>query len=232
MRIIFIPGFGEEPWIFDKLHPQLQGEKVFVDHWRLLGDQPQPALSPHVYAKKIIDRYNITRYDLVIGHSMGGWLALHIKHLRHCPIVQIASWTDERKIARKLWGKTLVYWWVRQGLVFNPLVHRCLLWMNYRNKASAAVFSSIFKKLIRGNRECVANQLRLVYARRQAAPGVEPDLRIHACADPVILFPDQAACEVPGDHFTLWTHPETVYQPLVAFMANAVKANRLSEKPA
>lgn len=113
---------------------------------------------------------------------------------------------------------------MRRRLVFNPLVQRYLLGVNYCNKASAAVFSSIFERLSTGNRACVVKQLRLVYARRQAALHIAPDLRIHACADPVILFPDQTACEVPGDHFTLWTHPETVYKPLAAFIASRFDA--------
>ncbi|MBW3544563.1 MAG: alpha/beta hydrolase [Bacteroidetes bacterium] len=91
MRIIFIPGFCEEPWIFDKIHPHLTGEKVFVDNWRLLENHSQHALTPLIYARKIIELYKITQHHLVVGHSMGGWLALHIKHLQHCPIVQIAS---------------------------------------------------------------------------------------------------------------------------------------------
>jgi hypothetical protein len=47
---------------------------------------------------------------------------------------------------------------------------------------------------------------------------VTPDLRIHARKDLVIRPPRQPFHEVVGDHFTLCTHPELVYQPIVALL--------------
>jgi hypothetical protein len=47
----------------------------------------------------------------------------------------------------------------------------------------------------------------------------QPDLRIHARADTIIRYPDEPALEVPGDHFSLHTHPREVYEPIRDFLA-------------
>lgn len=218
MRIFFIPGFGEEPWIFDKIHPYIPGDKVFVDHWQVLPSTPEPDLTALAYARRIIDHYGITREDLLVGHSMGGWVALHIKHLLHCSIIQIASWTEGSRVAFPITNPRLVYWCVDKGLYLNSIVRRVLLWSRYRNKPSKEVYKSVFKRLQQGPRECVVNQLRIIFNPLPEPVNEQPDLRIHARADSIIRFPKEPACEVPGDHFTLWTHPEQVYTPIVEFL--------------
>lgn len=218
MRLLFIPGFGEDESIFDKIHPHLPGEKVFLNNWELVGDKPKPGLTVLQYARELVVRYGITEDDVVIGHSMGGWIALHIKHLVHCPIVQIASWTEDRKIVRPIKNQSVIYWSVRRGLYFNPLVKQFLIWKNYRKKPSAPVFSSVFDRLRKGNPENVVNQLQIIFNKTAETVSEKPDLRIHARRDTIIRFPDEPCCEVPGDHFTLYTHPEKVYVPLVDFL--------------
>lgn len=91
MRLIFIPGFGEDPSIFDRIHPHVKGEKIFLNNWVLLGDHPRSELNALLYARELADRFDIKRDDVIIGHSMGGWIAYHIKHLVRCPIIQIGS---------------------------------------------------------------------------------------------------------------------------------------------
>ncbi len=218
MRLFFIPGFGEEAWIFDKIAPHLPGEQVFINNWELLGNMMLPALTPPVYAQKLISDFGIKQEDVIIGHSMGGWVAYHIKQLVHCPVIQLASWTDDHKLVKVISNDALVYWCVRKGLIFNRGVLHYLLRNNYCNKASAAVFRAVFEKLISANREAVVNQLRLVRATHKRVMEIEPDLRIHASADTIVKFPDQSVCEVPGDHFSLWTHPEEVYKPIADFL--------------
>ena len=50
---------------------------------------------------------------------------------------------------------------------------------------------------------------------------VMPDLRIHAKGDHIIKPPDEPYVLVPGDHFSLYTYPETVYRPIVDFISSA-----------
>jgi hypothetical protein len=98
MRLIFIPGFHEEAFNFDHLHPLLQGKKLFLNSWKVLPNRSRPELNAALFAKELIQQYGITSTDVVIGHSTGGWIALCIKQQVHCLIVQISSWTDKRKL--------------------------------------------------------------------------------------------------------------------------------------
>ena len=70
MRIFFIPGFGEEVFIFDKIQSFIPGEKVFIENWTLLKEIPGKGLTVLVYAKYLADYYKIKKDDVVIGHSM------------------------------------------------------------------------------------------------------------------------------------------------------------------
>lgn len=229
MRLIFIPGYGEYGSIFDKIHPHLAGEKVFLDNWALLGDQQRPELTVLRYAREIIARYGITKEDVIIGHSMGGWIAFHIKHLVGCPIIQISSWTDGRKVVRGLKNRHLIYWLVNNGFIYNSLMKRFVVWKEYRNKPSRSVFSSVLDNFIRGSKNNVVNQLRVIFNPVNEKILVSPDLRIHARADIIIRFPDEPTIEVPGDHFSLYIYPEKVYQPILDFLSQEKnKGNELS----
>ncbi|MBD0254741.1 MAG: alpha/beta hydrolase [Cytophagales bacterium] len=219
MRLFFIPGFGEIPSIFDRIAPHLPGEKVFVDNWQLVGDRPRPDLTALSYARELTGRFGITTADVVIGHSMGGWIGLHLKHLTGCAVVQIGSWSAPAKVIRPVSNLKLVYWAVRRGLYFNRLVRRLLLGYNYRGKSSATVFGEVFGNLIRGDKHNVINQLRIIYSPVPEGFAAQPDLRLHARADTIIRYPDEPALEVPGDHFNLHTHPQEVYEPILAFLA-------------
>ena len=219
MRLFFIPGFGEDPAIFDRVAPHLPGEKTFVDNWQLIGNRPRPDLTALSYAGELAERFGITARDVTIGHSMGGWIGLHLKHLTGCAVVQIGSWSAPAKVVRPVPNLNFVYWAVRRGLYFNPFVRRLLLRYNYRSKPSAAVFGDVFSNLVRGDKHNVINQLRIVYSPVPAGFTAQPDLRIHARADTIIRYPDEPALEVPGDHFSLYTHPREVYEPILAFLA-------------
>ncbi len=221
MRIFFIHGFGEDEAIFDKITPKIGGEHIFLNAWTLLGDEPRPDMNVLDFAKEIIEKYEISEKDVIIGHSMGGWIAYHIKHIIGSPIVQIASWTHPDRVILPISNKRFIYWAVRKGLFFNGFQKWVYTTLGYNNKPSKAVFSGIFDKLIEGNRDNVINQLRLILTPVPEAVTVTPDLRIHARKDIVIRPPREPFHEVSGDHFTLHTSPEEVYEPIVAFLNQA-----------
>ncbi|AHM62877.1 hypothetical protein D770_23160 [Flammeovirgaceae bacterium 311] len=218
MRLLFIPGFGEDPSIFEKIQNHIPGEKVFLDYWVLLGDRPRPELNALQYAKELVEQFGITKQDVVIGHSTGGWIAYHIKHLVNCPVVQIASWSDSSKVVSPVKNRRLIYWFVKRGLYFNSLVRRYIIRNKYRNKPSEAVFDQVFRRLAREDKYKVINQMRLIFNPVQQPISVQPDLRIHARPDSIIRYPDQPAVDVPGDHFSLYTYPREVYEPINRFI--------------
>jgi hypothetical protein len=76
MRIIYIPGFGEKPNIFDHIAPHIaSSESIILDNWVLLQNMPIKELDALSYASTLVTTYNITRDDVIIGHSMGGRVA-------------------------------------------------------------------------------------------------------------------------------------------------------------
>ena len=70
------------------------------------------------------------------------------------------------------------------------------------------------------------NQLRLNFMPVPEKVTVVPDLRIHALADLLILSPREPFHEVTGDHFTLYTHPQMVYEPIAAFLEKTTQTNQ------
>ena len=218
MRLIFIPGFGETPRIFNRIAPSLPGEKLFIDNQALLGGKPMPDITAIRYAQLLVDNQHISREDVVIGHSMGGWVAHAIKHLTGCSVVQIASWTDPGKVVLPIKNPEVIYWLVRNGLYLNRVNKQLFSWLNYRNKPSAQIFNEVFEQLIDSPHNYVINQLRVILNPPELAITTQPEVRIHSENDSIIRFPSHTAVRVPGDHFNLITHPENVIAPIQAFL--------------
>lgn len=220
MRFIFIPGLGEEPSIFDRIESFFPGEKVFVDNWTLLEKIPEKGLNVLSYAGFLIDRYKITKEDVIIGHSMGGWVALHIKHIVGCKILQISSWTNMAKLIKVPLPRTMIYWFAKRGVGFNRIVLNTLVCLHYRNKPSRETFISIFERMRKGNKEVVAKQLMIIFNPVKERVKATPELRIHAKPDHIVEYPDEYFYEVPGDHFSLATYPQEIYTAVKEFLKN------------
>ena len=124
MKVILIPGFGEEPYIFDKIEPHIPGEKMVIKNWTLLQEVFEQNLTVLDYAIFLIDKYNIQRHDTVIGHSMGGWIALQIKQLTGCRVIQVSSWTNGKKVVTVPLNRKLMSWMAKKGIGFNPVEGR------------------------------------------------------------------------------------------------------------
>jgi hypothetical protein len=217
MRLIFIHGFGENESIFSKIAPQLGGEQVFINVWKVLGNEERPNLNVIDFSQELVNKFLITPTDVVIGHSMGGWIAHHIKHHIGCLVVQIGSWTHFDRVISPIKSRKTMYWLVRNGLYLNLFNKWLFVMLNYRNLPSRPIFEEIFEDLIQGNKTNIISQLKLIF---EPVPhlSVQPDLRIHARKDRVIKYPRENFHEVSGDHFTLYTQPEEVIKPIIEFL--------------
>ncbi|GEO07850.1 alpha/beta hydrolase [Segetibacter aerophilus] len=217
MRVFFIPGLGEEKFIFDKIENVIAGEKIFLDNWTLLSEVPEKDLTTLVYATHLVKRFGIKAEDVVIGHSLGAWVALWIKEVVGCKIVQIAGWTDRKKVIKVLPNLNLLYWFAKKGWGFNRFV-RFLLSLLYYKQPSKHVLLTIFDKLERSDKSIVAKQLMVVYNPISQPPSVIPDLRIHSKTDIIVNAPDEPFAIMKGDHFGLYTFPDSVYTPIKQFL--------------
>lgn len=212
-RIVFIHGFGENESVFKHIAPAIGGEQVFVNVWNILGNSRQDGVNVLDFSQKLVNQFNINQNDVVIGHSMGGWIAYHLKHHTNCKIVQIGSWTHFDRVVSPVKNPKTIAWLTRNKLYINRF-QKWIFGLAYNGKPSKDYFLETFEDLINGNRECVTSQLSLIFTLVPAIQ-VTPDLRIHAKADKVIRYPKEPFHEVPGDHFTLVTHPETVIAPIL-----------------
>jgi hypothetical protein len=217
MRIFFITGLGEEKFIFDKIENTIAGEKIFIDNWSELNDVPQKDLTAFVYAARLVKHFKIKPEDVVIGHSLGAWVAIWIKEIVRCKIVQIAGWTDTKKVTKVSPSLDLLYLFAKKGWGFNKFV-RFLLLVFYYKKASKHILLAIFDKLKRSDKLIVAKQLMIVYNPVSQPLSVIPDLRIHSRPDMIVAPPDEPFIVMRGDHFGLYTFPETVYKPIKEFL--------------
>jgi hypothetical protein len=217
MRLIFLPGLGEDEEIFDEIRDLFSGSQVFMN-WDLLSVDPRPDLNVMKYARQLVSHFRITKEDVIIGHSTGGWIALYIKQVVGCRIVQLASWTDGKKVINPVPNRKLTFWMVKKGMFFTNYIMNRMIEKYYKGKPSEQIFTKVFSDLIHYNRDFVINQMRVIMNPVKEKVTVTPDLRIHAKGDSIVRYPDEEFVEVPGDHFTVYTHPEKVYEPIKAFL--------------
>jgi len=218
MRIIFIPGFGEDEFIFSRIAPLFDGDKLLLNSWKLLGNEPRDNFNALKFAEEFISKYHITGRDILIGHSMGGWIAYHVKHLINCPIIHVASMTNTDRIIPPVFNHPVAYWLIKKDLVFNSFTQWLSATIVYNNRNSKGIFLYIVDLLKKGNKENVINQLKVVLNPVNEVITEQPDLRIHSKGDTILKPPREPYYEVTGDHFTLYTHPKEVYLPIADFL--------------
>lgn len=218
MRTIFIPGFGEDETIFNRLTPLIPGEKMVLNIWKLVEEYGGNTINAINFAREFISKYQVKDRDVLIGHSLGGWIAYHVKHLVNCPIIQVASMTNTDRIIPPVINHPAFYWAIKKGLVFNSFTQWLSLLLVYNNRPSKEIFAYITDMLKNGNKNDVKKQLQIILKEVDEAISVQPDLRIHSPKDTILKPPEEPYYQVPGDHFALYTHPEEVCLPISNFL--------------
>lgn len=219
-RIFLIHGYVEDPTIFDQLVPLLPPANVVrinlaEDFARWLPTGP---IDARKVAQYLTDHYRITVDDMLIGHSMGGWIAIHIKQLTGATTVQLASFTDQKKTTfpvRNLWTIRFI---LNSGLMQSRFLTDDAR-KKYRIKESADLYGRLVEGMVHMSRLYLWQQLQTLFAPVPALT-VQPDLRIHARRDNIVRPPDEPFVEVPGDHFSLVYHAESVAEPIRTLLAN------------
>lgn len=215
-RIFLIHGYVEDPTIFDQLVPLLPSANYvrinladeFV-HW-----QPVGPVNVRLLAEYLAKFYKITADDVVIGHSMGGWTAIHIKQVSGAMAIQVASFTNQKKIRFPTDNLTILRYMLRAGLTQSRTLNNFFK-KQYPFAESRELYNRLLDESIRMPRTYIWQQLQTLFARVPPLT-VQPDLRIHARRDSIVSPPDETFVEVPGDHFCLVCHPEVVAEPIRA----------------
>lgn len=219
-RIFLIHGYVEDSTIFDQLVPLLPP----ADYVRInLADefarwQPTGRVNVGMLAQYLTDQYKITAEDVVIGHSMGGWAAINIKQVSGAMVIQLASWTNQKKILFPTDNLTVLKFLLNSGITQSRTLNNF-----FKKQYSFAESRELYNRLVDGSRQMsrlyLWQQLQTLFAKVPPLT-VQPDLRIHAQSDTIVGPPDESFIEVPGDHFSLVFHPELVAEPIRTLLAN------------
>jgi pimeloyl-ACP methyl ester carboxylesterase len=208
-RLLLLHGYTEDATIFDPLLPLLPPFEQIVAleleaefaHWRPAGPVNVVSLAKHLAA-----RHRIAPADVLLGHSMGGWIAAHLKEQTGATAILLSSFTDQAKIVSSIRSPRLLGLYAHLGLVQSR-------WLNnyfrrrYPHDESRALHGQLIAGMGRFRRRYVAQQLRVLFA--PVSPlATQPELRLHALADTVVLPPDEPFVVLPGDHFAHYFYPE------------------------
>ena len=125
-RLILLPGYTEDQTIFTTLLPllptfgqvlALELEEEFA-HWHPAGRPTVVALAQYLVA-----RHRIGPSDVLIGHSMGGWIAAHLKEQTGATAILLSSFTNQAKIVSGIRHPRLLGLAALTGLVQNRAIN-------------------------------------------------------------------------------------------------------------
>lgn len=218
-RILLLHGYTEVGTIFDTLRPLLPpaAEVVVPELAAELAQWPLRArLTVATVASELAARYRIGPADVLIGHSMGGWLAAHIKEQTGATAILLSGFTDQTKIVaavRRPWVLALA---ARSGLLQSSLAG----WHSrrrYQFDESRELHTQLVAGMPQLSRRYVHQQLQLLFA---SVPPLTtaPELRLHARRDHIIRPPDEPYVELPGDHFAHYYYPQLVVEAIRPFL--------------
>ncbi len=219
-RIILLPGFGEDKRIFRNIMPHLsEYNTLIVDYQQYLSDYSPRSIRLEKFVRKLILIYKITTDDILIGHSMGGYLAHHIRQRVGCSICLHSSFVHPDKIKLLVKNLPIVKWTVKNGLFQSELFKSLSHW-KYKSKPSLQEINHVSDLLEDMGAVNVLKLVLLFYKRKRrfmnwlrSQPDYQlaPNLIIHPERDNIVANPDENHMVVSGDHFSIATHPlETV----------------------
>ncbi|MBC3784768.1 alpha/beta fold hydrolase [Spirosoma utsteinense] len=221
-RIFLIHGYVEDPTIFDKLVPLLPpANYVRINLADEFGRwQPTGSVNVQRLAQYLTSHYTITKDDVVIGHSMGGWTAIHIKQLSGARAIQLASWTDQKKIRFPTDNLTILKLLLNTGITQSRTLTNFFK-RQYPFDESRDLYIQLLEGTLHMTRLYLWQQLQTLFAKVPTLT-VQPDLRIHSRADSIVAAPDEAFRDVPGDHFSLVFYPELVAEPIRSLLSKTL----------
>ena len=213
-RVFLIHGYVEDPTIFDQLVPLLPpASYVRINLADEFGRwQPVGPVNVRLLAQYLTDQYTITADDVVIGHSMGGWTAINIKQVSGAAAILLASFTNQKKILFPTDNLTVLRILLNSGITQSRRLNNFFR-KRYPFPESFDLYCTLLDGSIQMPRRYVWQQLQTLFATVPPLT-VQPDLRIHARPDNIVGIPNETFVEVPGDHFSLFFHPEAVAKPI------------------
>lgn len=234
-RIILLPGYGEDERIFRHLEATLTAYRyVIVDYKRVLPHFTTANIKLERFIKRLIFTYSITERDILIGHSLGGYLAHHIRQVTGCEACLHSSFVHPSKIKILLRSQAIIKHTVGRGILNTALAKAITQW-RYQNHPSAYEIDQVMHMLDEYGAEDVLKLTLLFFRRRKRTLGwlrstpafeLAPSLVIHPEADRVVAPPDLPHHAVPGDHFSIVIHPAPSIELIHGWLATLAPVER------
>ena len=218
-RLLFIHGNLDVPTSFDGILPLLPDvpaqcvdlEAIFTT-WN-----PATPVTAQTVAERLIHAYSIGPGDVLIGHSMGGWIGAYAKEMTGARLIQLSSWTDPRKIKSPIRRLGLIRFIINSGVVQHRLSIGLAKKLIPFSKSRARVQASL-DRLQQLNPAYIMWQYKLIFTSVPPLT-ITPDLRIHDRRDFVISPPDEPFVNVPGNHQLHANNPPGVAEAIRSFLA-------------
>lgn len=208
-KIYFLPGFGEDSFVFDNLKKHFINYQIIDVNYRSSLDKISFAIiDVNILCNQLIQEYGITKDDILIGHSMGGYFCFVIRETILCQIVMLASFSNPNKIVRlvdKQWVNVAI---AKMGLPGKSFFQNFLL------KASKGkYFEQEVEKVIRNfsnfSTAQISKMMKLSFGKPVQSV-LENPLRIHAKNDVIVRPPDEAYELCTLGHFCLILETEVI----------------------
>ena len=216
-RLLLLPGFGEDERIFRNIINYFGNYEVEVlDYRNVLPRFSYESIRLHLFIKSIIKFYNISERDILIGHSLGGFLAHNIRQEIGCPVCLHGSFTDPAKIKILFGNKFIIKKAILNGL-FSSYPFRKVARLRHSTNSSKRDMEYVIEKLDCYGNEDILKLVYLLFNRKKrllnwlrSTPNYDfsPNLIIHPKDDNIVGRPDEDHIVVSGDHFSISTHPQ------------------------
>ena len=221
-RVLLLHGFGDDERSFEVLAPLLEStlEPKYVDYYTLCDDLPLGQVTAASYAERIIEKHNITTDDILLGHSMGGYIAHAIRQQIEVPVISIGSFTQPQKVRYPF----MQFWLIRVA-IFLGFFSKWLLviggWLKYRN-AEGKVEATISAEVLSAQTRHTLYRLLRTFFIDPPAAGPPPQLAFHGIKDDVVAPPDYLHLALAGNHFIHRTRAILIARHILLWHAGEV----------
>jgi hypothetical protein len=217
-RLFLLPGFGEDTFCFNELIPLIKDyEFVHVDYRPALNKFIFPVITCKQFCKRLIEQYDITENDRLIGHSMGGYFSYQVRELTGSPVCMIAAFNDPGKVLHLTpQFPRFTQLVAMSGFIKSPLLKKYLL-----DRISDENYKEIQAYVMDNFKTFTNRQLGLMMEmdyENKISSSLPNPLRIHDKADRVVSPPDEEYIQTMGGHFCLNLYPKETHAAMKEFL--------------
>ena len=208
-KMYFLPGFGEDSFVFDDLKKYFTNYQIIDVNYRVSLDKISFAtMDVGLFCKQLIQEYGITKDDILMGHSMGGYFSFVIRETILCQIVMLASFSNPNKIVRLVNNQWVNVAMAKMGLLGTRFFQNLLLKAS-KGKYFEQEIEKVIRNLSNFSTAQISKMIKLSFGK-PVHTVLENPLRIHAKNDVIVRPPDEPYELCSLGHFCLILETEVI----------------------